>query len=466
MSPPPSANSRLGWTVGVLCPGTALSALNSGMVAVALATLRRDFGLDVATVTWVITVFYLTSAALQPLMGRLADCFGARRIFAAGMVIVIAAGGLGPFAPNFAWLCAARVLLAIGAATAFPAAAAMLRRMAGAKPPAGTPQPAAAKLIARIQIIDTSAGAVGPALGGVLIAYFGWEAIFWINVPLAAIALAGALLLVPRDDPRRRTPIRTTLAEADLPGVLFFVVAVAALVTFVLELIDEPLWWLLPVVPIAVSLFVRRELHFRKPFIDLRKIAAHPGLVGVYVYFILGSMVFYSVLFGIPQYLEDHAGFGTDAVGALLLPLAAFSIVLAPVVERLIDRRGLRTALLLGAAGLVIATLTLFLLTRTTAPVAILACAAAVGVAYGGGAHLDHAVPRHRLTGTVRRHRRRAVPDRALARRYRRDRGGRPRLRRRDRSGRLDHPLDRGRPGRGRVSGRGGDLAAPHCPVS
>jgi MFS family permease len=75
-----------------LCTGTALSALNSGMIAVALATIRRDFTLDIATVTWVITSYYLASAALQPLMGRLADRYGPRRLFTFGMAVIVLTG--------------------------------------------------------------------------------------------------------------------------------------------------------------------------------------------------------------------------------------------------------------------------------------------------------------------------------------------------------------------------------------
>ena len=67
--------------------GTSLNPLNSSMIAVALVVLREDFRLDVATVTWVITAFYITSAAGQPLMGRLADRFGPRRLFMLGMAL-------------------------------------------------------------------------------------------------------------------------------------------------------------------------------------------------------------------------------------------------------------------------------------------------------------------------------------------------------------------------------------------
>jgi MFS family permease len=150
-----------------LCTGTALSALNSGMIAVALATIRRDFTLDIATVTWVITSYYLASAALQPLMGRLADRYGPRRLFTFGMAVIVLTGALTPFAPSF-W---------------------------------------------RTQMVDTGTAAIGPVVGGVLVTNFGWEAIFWINIPLAAISLIGVLLLAPADAVNAKEPLRRTIID-------------------------------------------------------------------------------------------------------------------------------------------------------------------------------------------------------------------------------------------------------------
>ena len=108
-----SNSSRTGLAVAGLSLGTSLNPLNSSMIAVALVVLRADFGLDVATVTWVITSFYLTSAAGQPLMGRLADRFGPRRLFMIGMALVAVTCALAPFAPNFAVLCVARAVMAL-----------------------------------------------------------------------------------------------------------------------------------------------------------------------------------------------------------------------------------------------------------------------------------------------------------------------------------------------------------------
>jgi MFS family permease len=376
---PPAAPgaARSNWTIVALCTGTTLSALNAGMIAVALATLRSEFSVEVATVTWVITAFYLTSAVLRPVMGRLADRHGPRRVFTSGMVIVAVAGAAGIFAPTLEWITAVRVLLAIGTAAAFPSAAAMLRSIAT------TSDVSAPKMIGRIQLIDTGAAAVGPVLGGLLIMAFGWEAIFWINIPLAAIAIVTTRLLAPHDGPREHTPLRRTVVESDLPGILAFAVTVVALLLFLLELTSDPNWWFLVVAIVAGALFTWRELTGATPFIDLRLLAGNLPLIRGYVTFILATLVLYSALFGVPQYLEDHAGFRTDAVGALMLPLAAFTLIFAPVVERVIDRRGLRTALVAGSFGLAASALALQLLAASTAPLTVLLLMAAIGIPYG-----------------------------------------------------------------------------------
>ena len=379
-----AARRPVGWIVVALSTGTALSALNSGMIAVALSTLRGEFHVDVPTVTWVISAFYLTSAALQPLMGRFADRYGALRVFTIGMVIVAIAGAAGPFAPTLEWLCVVRVVLAVGTATAFPSAAAVLRRMAREQaddPAEGAPFDAA-PVIGRIQLIDTSSAAIGPVVGGALLVVAGWEALFWINIPLAAVAIVSTRLVIPPDEPRDHVPLRTTLRDSDLPGVGLFAVTVVGALMFLLYLVDGPEWYFLAAAILAGALFTWRELRAATPFIDLRLLAGNSRLLRVYGLFILANLVLYGTLFGIPQYLEDYAHYGTAAVGAMLVPLAAFNAVLARPIERLIRTHGHRRALLIGVAGLVVSTAALLLLTLSTAPWAVLLVMAAIGIPY------------------------------------------------------------------------------------
>ena len=329
--------------MAALSLGTLLNPLNSSMIAVALVPLQRDFGVDVTAVTWVITSFYLASAAGQPLMGRLGDRFGPRRLFLFGMIVVVLACALTPFAGSFAAVCVGRVALAIGTASAFPSAIAMLRPLAAASG-LGTP-----RLLGRIQIANTSGAAIGPVLGGTLITFLGWQSIFWVNIPLALIAFAGVWMFAPRDEERTPTPLGQTLAESDIPGILLFVATLTSLLVFLLDLHPQPLWWLLPVCVVAGVLFVWRELRSAHPFLDLRLLAANRRLLTVYLAFAIFSMVYYSAFFGLPQYLQTHAGYSAGIAGLLMFPLAAVTIVITPIAARAIESVGLRPTLITGA---------------------------------------------------------------------------------------------------------------------
>ena len=100
--------------VAALLLGTLLNPLNSSMIAVALVQIEREFAVGIVAASWLISAFYLASAVGQPVFGRLADRFGPRRVYCLGLVLVGVAGVLGPLAPTFGWLLAARVLLACG----------------------------------------------------------------------------------------------------------------------------------------------------------------------------------------------------------------------------------------------------------------------------------------------------------------------------------------------------------------
>src|SRR5579859_1963930 len=86
--------------------GTLLNPLNSSMIAVALVTLHHDFDVDLGTSTWLISGFYLAGAIGQPLMGRLADLLGARRVFLTGLTVALLVSIAAPFSPTFGWLVA------------------------------------------------------------------------------------------------------------------------------------------------------------------------------------------------------------------------------------------------------------------------------------------------------------------------------------------------------------------------
>jgi len=192
--------------IAPLALGTLLNPLNSSMIAVALISLDREFRVGVGSATWLISGFYLAACVSQPLMGRIADQYGPRRVFLAGLVIAGVAGVAAIAAPGFWWLVGCRVLQAIGTSAAFPAGLALIRRIAGQAPPAGT--------LATLGITASASAALGPVLGGLLVAVAGWRGVFAVNIPLSVIGFAMALWWLPRDQ-LRRNPLSADPLSAD-----------------------------------------------------------------------------------------------------------------------------------------------------------------------------------------------------------------------------------------------------------
>ncbi|WP_426976307.1 MFS transporter [Pseudarthrobacter sp. O4] len=372
-----SNSPRSGLAVAGLSLGTALNPLNSSMIAVALVVLRADFGLDVATVTWVITAFYLTSAAGQPLMGRLADRFGPRRLFMFGMAVVAVTCAVAPFAPNFAVLCVARAFMALGTAAAYPSAVVMVGALAQLARTKST------RPLGSIQMANTSAAAVGPVVGGLLVSLVGWQALFLINVPLSLAAILLVRRFAPADEGRERGRASELLRDSDIPGILAFLAAMVLVMMALLNVLPEYRWWLLGGGTLLAVLFVWRELRFAPPFLDLRLLGRNRPLLLVYLGFALFNGVYYFAFFGLPQLLQEAAGYDPGIVGLLMLPLAAMSVVVTPFAVRAIDRFGVKRVLIIGVVLLVAASGMMWLLTASFAIPLVLALTALMGVPYG-----------------------------------------------------------------------------------
>jgi MFS family permease len=354
--------------------GTLLNPLNSSMIAVALVALQHAFGVGVATSSWLVSSFYLAACVGQPLMGRIADRFGPRRVYCAGLVVAGAAGALAAVSPWFAWLVACRVLQAVGTSAAYPSGLALIRRLAG-----GRSMPAAT--LAAISIANGTSAALGPLFGGFLIAGAGWRGIFAVNVPLAAAGLALALRWLPRDAPAGvPAEPRAVVADLDLPGVALFSATVLGLLGFLLSLATRPQWWLLVVFPVAAALLVRQELRVSTPFLDLRTLARQPALLRTLAQQVGVQMVFYSVFYGLPLWLERVRHFPARDAGLLMLPLAALGIGLSPVAATLVRRKGVRVPLLIGCAGLVAGLLLVATLDEGTPVVGIVAVGTVLGL--------------------------------------------------------------------------------------
>ena len=372
---PPRVPRRL---VGAVVLGTLLNPLNSSMIAVALTRIQRDFHVTVGEVTWLISGFFLAAAIGQPLMGRLADLFGPRRVFITGLALVFATGLLAPLVPGLVWLVAVRAVQAVGTSAAFPAGLAMIRAATG--DPSGRP-PAAA--LGAMNMAANVSAALGPVIGGFLVALAGWQAVFLINVPVTAAGALVAALWLPMDasrDRRAAFSLVGLLRLIDVGGILLFAVTIVSVLGFLLSLSARPLWPLLACLPVAGGLLVWHEQRRAQPFLDVRMLMKSPRLIGVFAQFAGVSSVFYAVYFSLPIWFEQARGFSADRAGLLLLPVAGLGVAVTPVAATLISRAGPRPALVTGALALTAGTLLMTLFDQHTPIPTLIAVGAVLGI--------------------------------------------------------------------------------------
>lgn len=363
--------------VAVLAMGTLLNPLNSAMISVALVGLQSAFKVGFDTASWLVSGFYLAACVGQPLMGRLADRLGPRRIYLAGLAIVCVTGALAPFSPGFGWLLGCRIVQAVGTSAAFPAALALIRRVAGGgKPPAGA--------LGTIAIANSASAGFGPVLGGVLTAVFGWSGIFLVNAPLTLVTFVLTLIVLPADPPRdARAGARGMVRLIDPLGVLFFSGTLVGLLGFLLSVPSRPLWILVPVVLVAGVLLVLWELRAAEPFLDVRGLAQGPALLGVLGQQAAIQLVFYSVFYGLPMWLEEVRHYPVEQAGLLMLPVAALGVLVTPVAARLVVRFGPRLPLVIGSVGLLVGSVLLLTLGDATPVIGILGVSAVLGLPNG-----------------------------------------------------------------------------------
>ncbi|MBO0772200.1 MAG: MFS transporter [Actinobacteria bacterium] len=332
--------------------GSVLNPVNSSIIAVALVSIGHAFGVGTSATTWLVSALYLATAVGQPAMGRLSDQIGPRGVYLAGTAAVAAGGLLGYLGWSLGSLIAARIVIGLGTSAAYPAAMAIIRRQARrlhTQAPGG--------VLGALAIAGQVTMAVGPPLGGLLIAVGGWRLTFLINVPLAVAGIAAVLAWLPADDQQ----VRGTSAwhELDPPGLVLFAAALTSLLLFLMSL-ASPRWWLLGVTAVLLAALTARELRARMPFLDVRMLARNRALTVTYIRFGVTMLITYGFIYGWTPWLEQSAGLSAAGAGLLMVP----SFVVAAVVSALASRhRRIWAPLVAGAVALAAGSAGLLMLT-------------------------------------------------------------------------------------------------------
>lgn len=363
--------------------GILLNPLNSSMISVAIARLQNVYQLDFTEVSWIIFSFYIASAIAQPVMGKASDLFGRRKIFLIGLVVAFAASLLAPLSPNFGWLIVFRIVQSIGTSMTVAVGMAIVRIHITEKQ---------ATALSVLSIFLSGAAAIGPFVGGVLIQWWDWPAIFIVNIPFVVASFLLAWRMIPKDEPSasvaRGMSFRKWLAVIDAYGILLFTVGLVALLVGLLSAKSSGNVSLIHVIVgligiVVLGAFVRHELKTTSPFIPLRTFAKYPAMTWVNVQFMLVNLLFYALFFGLPSYLQMVRHVNEFHTGILMLTLGLSSLVASPIAGRWIDRSGPRPALIVSAILMTLGSVWIVTLNQTSPLISVSLALAAFGVSNG-----------------------------------------------------------------------------------
>jgi EmrB/QacA subfamily drug resistance transporter len=324
-------------------------SLDQYIVVVALPEIGRDLGYSAHTLQSVISAYAVASAGFLLLGGRAADLLGRRRVFVSGLAFYAGGSLAGGLAPGPVFLLVARAAQGLGGALVFPATLSLVNTTF-------TEGRARNRAVAVWGGAGAAGLVVGVLLGGVLTHAFGWEAVFLVNVPLAAVAALLAFSLIPGD----RQP--ETQRSFDLPGAFS---ATLGVTLFVFALVEGPnLGWGSPAIVAAATVSVLAlgvlavtERRSGDPLVPLRLLANRNLGTAVVIAFLFWA-TFGSVLYFLTIYFQDVHGYDALQAGVGFLLPTSVVVAASALAGRLATRFGLRRTLVaalgVGALGAVV----------------------------------------------------------------------------------------------------------------
>jgi EmrB/QacA subfamily drug resistance transporter len=338
----PTEPVRARWlALSVLCVTVLIANLDNTVLNVALPTLVRDLNASSSDLQWIVDAYIIVFAGLLLAAGSLADRVGRKKTFLAGLVIFAAGSAAAAFSGGVSTLIAARAGMGIGGALMIPSTLSIISNMFR--------DPAERQRAIALWAGTSGIGvALGPIIGGLLLAHFWWGSVFLINVPIAVAGLIAALFLVPDS--------RNPAAQApDVTGALLSIAGIGAILWSVIEAPSRG-WSDGLVIAVGagglaiLAAFAAWERHSTHPMLNLgffrqRSFAAAIPAVATVTFGLYGA------LFVLTQFLQFNLGFTALQTGIRILPAASAVVVIAPASAVAVRTIGAKLTM---AAGLVL----------------------------------------------------------------------------------------------------------------
>jgi EmrB/QacA subfamily drug resistance transporter len=330
--------ARKWWTLGAVAFGLFMIMLDNTVVNVALPSIARDLGVGLSELEWIVTGYALTFASLMLTGGKLADLMGRRLIFITGLVIFTLSSLACGLATSGHMLIGARVVQGAGAALMNPAT---LSIIAATFPPRqrGT-------AIGIWAGTSAMALAIGPLVGGLLTEHISWNWIFFVNVPVGALAIVASLLLIPESKDE------SAEQRLDLPGLLTSGLGLFSLTYGLIEAnnygwTSARIVFAFAAAIVLLVAFVLLETHQRLPMLDL-SLFKNSTFAGANLAILLVALAMFGVFFFISLYMQGILGYSAVQAGAAFLPLTLLIVIVAPLAGKASDRFGSRWLITIG----------------------------------------------------------------------------------------------------------------------
>jgi EmrB/QacA subfamily drug resistance transporter len=337
---------RKWWTLVAVSFGLFMIMLDNTVVNVALPSIRRDLGVSVSQLEWVINAYFLTFAVLMISGGKLADMLGRRRIFIAGLVVFTLSSLACGLATTGSLLIAFRAVQGVGSALMNPATLSIIT---------ATFPPRQRGMAMGIWVgVSAVALALGPITGGLLAEKAHWSWIFFINVPIGVLAIVAARVVIRESKDTSKEQRLDPLGLVTSGGALFAL-------TYALIEANNKGWssteilslFAAAVVLFAAFIFVERRQ--RSPMLDL-SLFKNPTFAGANSTMLLVAMSMFGVFFFVSLFVQGILGYSPIQAGAAFLPMTLCIVFFAPVAGKLSDRIGSRWLM---GGGMVLVSLSL-----------------------------------------------------------------------------------------------------------
>jgi MFS transporter, DHA2 family, multidrug resistance protein len=365
-------HARRWWTLGVLCLSLLIIVMDNTILNVAIPSLIKDLDASNSEIQWIIDAYTLVFAGLLLTTGSLSDRFGRKGALQAGIVIFAIGSASAALSTTTMHLIASRAFMGIGGALIMPATLSILTNVFRDPRERG-------RAIAVWAGFSGLAVAIGPVTGGLLLRHFEWSSVFWVNLPIGALALIAGYFLVPTSrDPNQ--------GKLDPLGAVLSILGLGA---FLFGIIEGPShgWsdpWVLGSFLVGVTgltSFIVWELHSPNPMLDMR-FFKNPRFTAANSAITLTFFAMFGSMFLMTQYWQFVHGYSPLGAGVRMIPYACVMMIVAPMSARVVERAGTKRVVTTGLVIISTALLSLsFIHAETPYPVVIsLFCLMAAGM--------------------------------------------------------------------------------------